>query len=426
MRILFFVFMFSSVAAHAAEPADLLARLDAYNQSLSAADRHAKYCKMSASPLAFLRGSNHLFWEDFSQDPRLAEFSSPATQTWLQGDLHVYNFGTLSTAGDEVVYALNDFDDSFIADYQYDLWRMSVSLVLLGRHAKLEKPGDLVEVFAAKYLDTLAAGEIPPPLAAKDAPKRLRKFIEKQAEYPREKFLKKWLTKKWRFDIDSAKLAALDADTAETLEKAINGYRETLSAPLRDDADYFQVKSMARRIGAGTGSLGTPRYYVLIEGPSKDADDDRILDVKQQRTVSAYPWLKTKQQTEYRRLFPDQGQRYVEAYRALTGAPDPLLGTLELDGAVHSVRERAPCNDGFPAEEVDKRKHLKKLAAAWGEILAASHARAAKAGRFVKSVNDLIQTRRFAFIGQVQDIARAYAQVMETGWKQLSARNKCE
>lgn len=67
------------------------------NQSLPPTFREAKYEKMSASPYSFLRGTNHLFWEDFYNDWRNSLFGGSAqTHTWLQGDAHLYNFGAFA------------------------------------------------------------------------------------------------------------------------------------------------------------------------------------------------------------------------------------------------------------------------------------------------------------------------------------------
>ncbi len=50
---------------------------------------------MSASPLAFLRGSAPLFYEMLAADPDLA--SGPAGEGVIQGDAHLENFGAFSS-----------------------------------------------------------------------------------------------------------------------------------------------------------------------------------------------------------------------------------------------------------------------------------------------------------------------------------------
>src|SRR5947207_15920897 len=76
--------------------------------------------KISASPLAYLRGSAPLFYELLAEHPELAE--GPDDTGHLCGDAHVENFGVYRTArvkskdatssaeASEVVFDLNDFD----------------------------------------------------------------------------------------------------------------------------------------------------------------------------------------------------------------------------------------------------------------------------------------------------------------------------
>lgn len=74
---------------------------------------------MKTSAYAFYRGTDPLYWYDFGQDERLARFGNENSVTWLSGDYHVYNAGSVRP-GDQVIYGLNDYDESVIADYQLD------------------------------------------------------------------------------------------------------------------------------------------------------------------------------------------------------------------------------------------------------------------------------------------------------------------
>jgi uncharacterized protein (DUF2252 family) len=131
-----------------------------WNAPLADCDREEKYAKMAESDFGFYRGTNHLFWADFAGDGRIHRFGGVGTRTWLQGDLHTDNFGAFGNDEGEVVYDLNDFDESVIADYQYDLWRMAVSIVLVARrHDDLssKQQEDVVDRFTESYLDQLAS-----------------------------------------------------------------------------------------------------------------------------------------------------------------------------------------------------------------------------------------------------------------------------
>ena len=105
--------------------------IDNANASLSDTDRARKYEKMSRSPYRFFRGTNHLFWADVWNDWRSYLFGGLLdSQTWLQGDAHVYNHGAYGDDRQGMHYGMDDFDDAVIADYQYDLWRHTASMVL--------------------------------------------------------------------------------------------------------------------------------------------------------------------------------------------------------------------------------------------------------------------------------------------------------
>ncbi|MCR6485811.1 DUF2252 domain-containing protein [Amycolatopsis sp. OK19-0408] len=72
----------------------------------------------------------------------------------------------------------------------------------------------------------------------------------------------------------------MSAATRTQLVDAIAAYRTTAGQLLKTSEAV--VKDVRRRTGAGTGSLGRFRWYVLVEGDTSAASDDRILEVKQE------------------------------------------------------------------------------------------------------------------------------------------------
>src|SRR5690606_7049812 len=92
-------------------------------------------------------------------------------------------------------------------------------------------------------------------------------------------------------DLARKDLVAADPDVAEELRAVWPEYVTRTAGGLARIAGYFTIKDIAGRVNAGMGSLGTPRYYVLIEGAGGGAGDDRILDVKRQAEPSGYPYL---------------------------------------------------------------------------------------------------------------------------------------
>ncbi|KMQ75944.1 putative protein conserved in bacteria (DUF2252) [Marinobacter subterrani] len=77
------------------------------NAELDAPARKKKFAAMAEAPYRFFRGTSHLFWQDMYNDWRFALFGGVAgTQTWIQGDAHVCNFGAFANHDGEVIYGL--------------------------------------------------------------------------------------------------------------------------------------------------------------------------------------------------------------------------------------------------------------------------------------------------------------------------------
>lgn len=409
-------------------PQEVVAELDAYNAGLTEDQRTGKYCKMAESPFTFYRGTNHLFWRDFAGDTRFARFSGTRTRIFLQGDLHANNFGSYDNDDGIIVFGLNDFDEVVIADYQWDLWRLAVSLVLIA-----EQNGgfsgtaidSFVETLAESYLDALAAyrgnDDETKAIHSKDTTYGLLDDFLRDVEdsESREEMLRKWTAEEEGalvFDLTLDDLGPAEPDIVAEITAAVPSYIALTGGALKDIPGYFTIKDIARRLNAGIGSFGTPRYYMLIEGDSADPDDDRILDIKRQGEPSAYPYLVQTERDLLARAATSHGERAVVGYRALLANADDHLGWMTLSDGVYSVRERSPYKELFPVENLTSADRFTKLAEQWGAILASSHARADKDYKstifdysFDKEVDVLTDGKHSAFRAQVRDIARSYA-----------------
>lgn len=411
-------------------PQQVIEAIQQANAPLSTAHRQAKYAKMAASPYRFFRGSNHLYWQDVWHDWRFALFGGwPNTQTWLQGDAHAYNFGAYGHHDDQVRYGMDDFDDALIGDYQYDVWRLAISLVLDARENAELSPKAIdkaLNKLLEGYMDTLSVHREDDvaihAITLDNAKDPLKSFMGKVADkQSRARMLEKWTTldpdKGRQFAERPGKLANLPADVASQLRRIIEQeYQQTLQHPIKEsDPQHFFVKDTARRLDAGTGSLGVERYYVLIEGGADHEHDDVILDIKEQVTPEAYRLMDKAQQQAWRKLFPNEGIRHAAAFHAIAEHPDAYLGWLTMNGKVFSVRERSPFKKDYPTHKLSGGKAYRKLARQWGEILAREHLRGAqalnrgKAAPFADAVCQRLEGREEQFIGVVATLAKAYA-----------------
>ena len=420
----------------------VIAEITAFNAGLTEAARTEKYCAMRTSPFVFYRGTNHLFWSDFAGDERLSRFGGADTRIWLQGDLHVYNYGSFDNDDGRVVYDLNDFDEVVIADYQWDVWRMAISLVLvdddLGYFSD-NQMDDMLDAFTEHYLDSIASyrgndDELATTFDADHAYGRLDEFLsDVENDSTRKDMLRKWTNESQGvrvFDFEYEKLAPVEPAIRQALLAAMGDYTATTGGSIADIPGYFTVKDIARRLHAGTGSLGVARYYILIEGASDDPDDDRILDVKRQPPPSAYPHLAAEEQALLDGAVSHDAERAVLGYRALLADADDHLGWLSLPAiadepaGVFSVRERSPYKEAFPVEILDTETRFEKLAEQWGTILATAHARSDKDYRddiidysFDKNVDERTDGQHAEFRQQVRELARSQAAQVELDYR---------
>ncbi len=349
-----------------------------------------------------------------------------------------------------------------IADYQYDVWRMATSLILIAREngkSKKTDEEDFVLTFAKSYLkqlDKLRGSDKEEKIAytiqnTSSPLKDFMKEVDGGNTEARQEMLEKW-TKKGHFNTSSAKLAKVSNKERKIIAEAIEGkdgkksqYRKTLKGSLeKAKSSYFRVLDVAERLSAGTGSLGTKRYYVMMEGKKSNSKDDLILDVKHQSVASAYPYLNKADYKLY--CFDNEAERTVEAYRALANNTNDHLGWVKLPkmtkdapAGYYSVRERTPSKDSYPAlvnelEEMKKatkkKLTLKKkdnfisMCKQWGEILATSHARADNDYNkvhikysFEKEVGKVTKGKEKDFCKLVYDVAADYADQVSKDYK---------
>src|SRR5262245_51036202 len=84
--------------------------------------------RMSQSPFAFFRGSALIQARDLA--------GSPTSGITVQacGDCHLMNFGGFATPERNLVFDVNDFDETFPAPWEWDVKRLTASIVLAARH----------------------------------------------------------------------------------------------------------------------------------------------------------------------------------------------------------------------------------------------------------------------------------------------------
>lgn len=403
--------------------------LKAANGAFPAESRAQKYKAMSVSPFTFFRGTAHLFFKDLgdiNQRWQASKFYSSKAVSWLIGDLHTENFGAFSAPSGAVVYDVNDFDESFVTSYLLDVWRLGTSIALVAEQNGLSKSiaKNAIMAMANSYATTLkklnnkSLSDEKAMVKKGNAYGLLDEFLTSvEKKKNRAKMLDKWSVIKDGKRVLNLSLPILKAMTSterNDLLTAFKNYPESLVN--KKSPSFFTVLDVARRLEAGTGSLGVNRFYVLIDGPTSSPDDDMILDVKAQGSPALFRALTSSEQAALKANFSDEktGCRSITSLRAMLGKQaDPYAGCFAADKTssvrgYYSVRERNPFKATFDSTQLTSETRLTKLAEQWGMIAAAAHARASK-NSFDAEFVRLVGKNENAFAEEVTNFSQDYS-----------------
>jgi hypothetical protein len=90
-----------------------------------------RHGRMVQSPFAFFRGSAALMASDLAHKP------NSGLRVQVCGDAHLMNFGAFATPERNVIFDINDFDETLPGPWEWDLKRLAASVVIAGTHLKL-------------------------------------------------------------------------------------------------------------------------------------------------------------------------------------------------------------------------------------------------------------------------------------------------
>lgn len=347
-----------------------------------------KLARMSASPLAFLRGAAPLFYEMLVARPELAE--GPEGEGFIVGDMHLENFGAYRSEvlGKDrkhgVVFTLNDFDDTVVGPWRLDVLRLATSLLLAGR--ELGASGvvavDLVRCLLASWARAAFADEALPSM-----PTPVEALVARVGRRSRKRLLDARTTVvggRRRF-VRGPRYANLDHDLSKRVDEAFAGYVASLAEEERPSDGSLEVLDSALRI-AGTGSLGGFRVAVLVVGKGGPAGN-WIFDLKEQGTPSAsvllHPHAKPSSRPRVRggEDDVDPAERVARGFRACVARPPRMMGTTHLAGYGRRStsllgRRLTPQEDKLTLTTL-RGDVLPDLARYLGALLGHAHARAA-------------------------------------------------
>jgi uncharacterized protein (DUF2252 family) len=305
-----------------------------------------RFGRMLASPFAFYRGAAKIMACDLARTPRTG-FTAQ-----ISGDAHVANFGVFASPERDLVFDLNDFDETLPGPWEWDVKRLATSLVIAAA-ANGFKRGQQDRVVAAaieEYRTTMARFavahnldvwyahlDVDDALAVLGPPidSKLVKRTERSLESASTGGLKAAAKLTTVIDGEPRIVAepplvvplsdlAHGAERDEmfaALHEQLSSYRSSLEGDRRTLLEQFRVVDFARKV-VGVGSVGMRAWIALLLG--LDGGDPLFLQLKEADSSVLEPYLG-------RSPLENHAERVVAGQRAMQATPDIFLGWLHLN-----------------------------------------------------------------------------------------------
>ena len=332
-------------------------------------EARAKFDKLADSMYSFFRGTALLFYRDLAGE-----------DAWMPtvlclGDVHPENFGVMPSADNVPFFGVNDFDEAFYAPFTWDVKRGTVGFVIAaqvegGLSAKRQRK--VASAFVEGYVEGISrfardGDETRHQLRIDNAPPIVKDLLD--GSLTRRST---WLATKYHDEYGrgfraSKKLVPQSSRVPE-FQEVLDAMVRDRSTAVPDRAGEMRVKDVAARVGQGTASLGLTRYYVLVEGPSREGGDDIVIELKQTRR-SALAGLVPPSDFGV----DGTGERVTEAHRVQLVNGDVFFGHVEFEGMSFMTRERSPYKNEIDLDELSFGD-WKAYARLCGQTLAHAHA----------------------------------------------------
>jgi uncharacterized protein (DUF2252 family) len=319
-----------------------------------------RYGRMLVSPFTFYRGAAMIMAHDLAPTPR------SGLMVQCCGDAHLSNFGVFASPERELVFDVNDFDETLPGPWEWDVKRLSASMLIAAEddgfpvkdrdRIVLDTVGSYrsaMRRFAGmgtlegwySHLDIGAAvaefgGQYNPTLV-KRTDKQLAKARTRDSTEALSK-LTEVVDGQVRIVGDSpliVPLSELAADhqpdaIRDDLRRLLRAYRDTLEFDRRVLLEKFELVDAARKV-VGVGSVGTRCWIALML--ARGGRDPLFLQIKEADASVLEPLLEASR-------FRNHGERVTAGQRLMQADSDIFLGWLHdkagLDGQSHDFYVR--------------------------------------------------------------------------------------
>src|ERR1700749_2369568 len=312
-----------------------------------------RYGRMLVSPFTFYRGAALIMASDLAATP----VSGITVQ--LCGDAHLSNFGLFGTPERQMIFDINDFDETLPGPWEWGVKRLAASFEIMGRDHGVSRAGRRAIVMAgvAEYrnrirqaagmgaldawYDHLEAGMLLKLVRQEVRVKRVTKDEARSFERDVSKALTRDNTRvftKRAAEVDGELRIVADPplvtpiedlvtpgseweDPTPLIKRLLSSYRRTLVHHHHPLEEYRYVHTAYKMVGVG--SVGTRCYIMLMLG--RDHNDPLFLQVKEAQASVLERFVGKS-------TYPHHGQRVVAGQRLMQAATDIFLGWVRIKG----------------------------------------------------------------------------------------------
>ncbi|MGO4764200.1 DUF2252 domain-containing protein [Cupriavidus sp. 2KB_3] len=298
-----------------------------------------RFGRMAASPFAFYRGGAAIMAADLSGTP------TSGIRVQACGDAHLMNFGGFATPERNVIFDINDLDETLPAPFEWDLKRLAASAAIAAEHLALPKADaarvvtDLVREYRERmfnygwmrsldvWYDKIDLQKYEDRNGDPAVVAQARKRLAERLEAERRKSVPDYLYPKLVTDAGTTPrikdepplifhpTEELAPGMASGFSEALSVYRDSLPAHTRVLFDRFHLVDLAIKV-VGVGSVGTMCAVALFLA----SDNDPVfLQVKEARASVLEPYAGAS-------LHENHGERVVAGQRLMQAASDVFLG----------------------------------------------------------------------------------------------------
>jgi uncharacterized protein (DUF2252 family) len=273
-----------------------------------------RYGRMAASAFAFFRGAAAVMAAD------LAHEEQTGLEVQLCGDAHLSNFGGFASPDRDLIFDVNDFDETIPGPFEWDLKRLAASLEIAARSRDFDEAtrSSVVAQGSGSYrtamrefatmrdleiwysrMDTAAIAARWGDQAGRKVTEGFQRRMAKAQSKDHLAALAKLTVEvdgKLRF-VDNPPLMVPAEDlftdvysrqTVGNLYDALTQYRSTLSGDRQRLLAKYDFIDLARKV-VGVGSVGSRCWVALFVG--RDNGDPLFLQVKEAEAAVGEPYL---------------------------------------------------------------------------------------------------------------------------------------